>query len=203
MRGDVAVAKRKKANRLGHGTAGREPKSVPSLAEEEIAGPTLEQQLHGRFDIENITDKRKGGASITIGTAYRRKPMIDILADQGVFSDAEYTALAAYRNWASVADRSLTHDSLARHLPRGTGDGPTMRMLSAIQRCGDCERAAGSLRDILRAVAVDDMSLSQWAMKRYGSVQEGVRIKPKRKALAIVRLEIQMAAKRVQAELEA
>lgn len=176
----------------------------------EVIGPTPEQSGHGMFVLEDVTDKRNGGGSITIGKAYRRRPMIDVLADQGLFGTAEVKALRHYRHHADIADRSPVRDSLNKQLG-GTGTGPTVEMLNAIRVRDDCERAAGSLRDILRAVVVYDLSLSQWAITRNGATERckdkrGKRVcwmEPAKKALEIAQLEIKLVARRVQAELDA
>lgn len=179
---------------------------------EKLEAPPIEQTRFGAFVVEDVTDKRNGGGTITIGKAYRRRPMIDVLADQGLFSQAEHKALRHYRHHADIADRSLVRDSLARAMPHcGTGDGPTVNTLNAIRLVADVEAAAGSLAGILRAVAVYDVSLSQVAIDRAGGIEECYtrngsticQIKPRRRALEIARLEMQVAAQRVQAELDA
>jgi hypothetical protein len=164
----------------------------------EIESPTPEQA--GAFVQVDITDKAPNGRTICIGKAFRRVVMIDHLAKQGLFSDAEHKALKHYRHHADVADRSPLKDSLNKAPGGGTGC-PSIDVLNAVRVTTDCEKAAGSLRDILRAVVVDDVSLSQWAM-RAGTRQEGARIKPHKKALQIAQLEIKMAAVRVRNELD-
>lgn len=164
-------------------------------------GPTSEQR--SAFSLERITDRRPGGTTVNLGRAYRRKPMIDTLAEQGILSDAEHRALKHYRHHADIADRSPVRDSLCMVRVGGESSGPTHNLLNAIQVAASCERAAGSLADILRSVAVYDQSLSQWAIDRSGGIDDGGRIKPRQKALAIARLEFQMAAKRVESELAA
>src|SRR5688572_26328395 len=67
---------------------------------DQIASPTAEQLRHGAFAVEDITDKRRGGGSITIGKAYRRRPMIDVLFAADVLSQDEYKALRHYRHHA-------------------------------------------------------------------------------------------------------
>ncbi|HYI43677.1 MAG TPA: hypothetical protein VD768_08665 [Sphingomicrobium sp.] len=173
--------------------------------------PTPEQM--SAFSVENIVDKLPGGKQIVIGTAYRRKAMIDTLHDQGLFTTAEHKALRHYRHHADLADRSILPDSLGKRQGggAGSGDGPTRTLLNAIRVRDGCERAAGTLADILRAVVVYDMSLSQWAMVRDGATEKcrdrkGVRVcamEPRAKAVEIARMEIRMAAQRVQAELDA
>lgn len=177
----------------------------------DIAAPTAEQMGSGQFEVSDIVDKQANGRTLLLGKAYRRKPMIDTLTEQGLFTNAEYKALKHYRHHADMADRSILMDSLGKRVggSGGSGCGPTVAMLNAMRVKDDCERAAGSLVDILRAVVVYDMSLSQWAMSRNGAIedceikkgQRVCRLKPRQKALAIAKLEIQMAAKRVESEL--
>lgn len=175
---------------------------------EAIMGPTPEQA--NAFVLSEILD-RDGATARKLGKAYRRRPMIDMLLDQDIFTIAEHRALQHYRHHADIADRSPIRDSLARGLPSGGGDGPTVAMMNAVRVRDDCERAVGSLREILRAVVVYDQSLSQWAMAQFGSFEDcyqrkGKRVcqlKPRQKALAIAQLDIQIAAQRVQAELDA
>lgn len=176
----------------------------------DVEQPTPEQMGAGEFRLEDTHDKLAGGRQITIGKAYRRRPMIDVLADQGLFSESEHKALKHYRHHADLAERSLIKDSLNKTISGGDGC-PSKTLLYAIRVRDDCERAAQSLRDILRAIVVEDISLSQWAISRAGAIEDCVekngsrvcRLKPRQKALAIAKLEIQMAAKRVDAELRA
>jgi hypothetical protein len=176
----------------------------------EIAAPPAEQMREGAFTVQDIMDKRRGGGIIAIGKAYRRKPMIDVLAGQGVFTPEEHKALRHYRHHADIADRSPTRDSLC--LQRGgNGDGPTITTLNAVRLVADVEAAAGSLANILRAIVVDDLSLSQWAITRHGGLdksrlrkgKEQRTVEPRDEAVKIARMEIRIAAQRVQAELDA
>lgn len=164
----------------------------------DIEGPTPEQA--GAFVQTDITDKAANGRTICIGKAFRRVVMIDLLMKQNILDLGMHKALKHYRHHADVADRSPLKDSLNKAPGGGTGI-PSVEVLNAVRVAADCERAAGSLRDILRAVVVDDLSLSQWAM-RTGTRQEGARIKPHKKALQIAQLEIRMAAVRVRNELD-
>jgi hypothetical protein len=176
----------------------------------EIVGPTPEQMGVSNFRLEDVTDKRNGGGTITIGKAYRRRPMIETLYSQGLFSDSQYKALKHYRHHADMTDRSTVRDSLCT-TRGGGGDGPSVGLVNAVQVVGACEMAAGSLRDILRAVVVDDLSLSQWAITKAGAIedcemkkgQRVCRLKPRQKALAVAKMEIRIAAHRVEAELSA
>lgn len=176
----------------------------------EIAAPTPEQNREGAFIIDDVMDRRAGGVSIRIGKAYRRQPMIDILRTAGILDAEDHRALRHYRHHADLADRSPIRDSLC--LQRGgNGAGPTVSTLNAARVRDDCERAAGTLADILRAVVVYDKSLSQWAIEQHGGVEECYKrkggniyqIKPRSGMLKRARMDIKMAAVRVRAELDA
>lgn len=180
---------------------------------EQPISPTPEQSRHSAFQISDIVDKAKGNVTVTIGKAYRRVPMIDTLHAQGLFTNDEYKALRHYRHHADIADRSPLKDSLANlmRISSGSGNGPTVTMLNAVRVRDDIERAAGSLLDILRAVVVDDVSLSQWCISR-GHSAEKCRERKKGRVCAIeatetslrvAQLEIKMAARRVEAEIAA
>lgn len=169
--------------------------------------PTPEQSTAAEYRLEPITERGQ-----VIGTAYRRRAMIDILHERGVIDEPHYKALKHYRHHADIADKSPIRDSLTNWMPKAAGGtGPGIELLNAIRVRDDCERAAMGLVDILRAVVVDDMSLSQWAMHRHGAREhcktKGQRricvMAPTDKALAIARYEIIIAAKRVKGELDA
>lgn len=167
----------------------------------------------GSFALEPILEKARNGRNVEIGKHYRRVPMIDTLHAQGLFSNDEYKALKHYRHHADIADRSPLKDSLANlmRISSGSGNGPTVTMLNAVRVRDDIERAVGSLVDILRAVVVDDVSLSQWCIAR-GHSAEKCRERKKGRvcaieategALRIAQLEIKIAAGRVEAEIAA
>lgn len=173
----------------------------------EAVAPTPEQQAHSTYVVE-----RESVAGVVGKEHYRKVRQLEALHASGVINDEQFKSLKHYRHHADVSDRSLTRDSLRSWLPRGSGgDGPGQEVLHAIRVTADIENAAGCLVDILRAVVVDDQSLSQWAMKKFGAFEEcySVRgktvcqLKPRRKALDIARLDFQMAAIRVDAEVRA
>lgn len=176
----------------------------------EAAAPPPEQARDGAFQMQDIVDRRPGGAFVTVGTAHRRIPMIDRLRAEGLFTTEEHKALAHYRHHANLVDGSLTRDSLA---PRsgGGGDGRSIIYLNACALVSQVEAAAGQLAGILRALVVDDVSPSQWAIARHGGIERNRRrkggpqtcIEPRPKHLAIARMEMKMAAQRVEAELAA
>ena len=177
--------------------ANNEPEHVPTP-----------EQMHG-FALVDIVDRSANGRMIEIGRAYRRRAQIDVLAEQGMFTRDELKALHHYRHHADLIARSPTRDSLC--LMRGSGNGPTITALNAAFIVRAIEAAVGSLVDILRAVAVDDVSLSQWAIRRAGALEvrrqrQGrvvTYIEPRQRALAIAKLEMKMVAQRVASELAA
>ncbi len=172
---------------------------------EEITTPTDAQLASGAFELVEITEKNKG-RMIRLGKAYRRKRMLEALAAKGVFSADQYKALAHYRHHADVADKSPLSDSLGRQRG-GSGNPPSIEILNAVRITSDCERAAGSLADILRAVIVYDTPLATWAMQRHGSVERvrtkrGSRvsvIEPTQTALRFAKLDLRMVALRIEA----
>lgn len=200
----MAAAKRALTHRRGVGDRAQKP-TEPK--DEEPVQLREDQRRGADYVLEDVIDKLSGGSQVKIGKAFRRKPMIDTLAAAGVFSDAEFKALTHYRRHADIADRSPLRDSLNMQRYGGTGTGPTIEMLNAVRVRDDVERAVGTLLDIFRAVVVDDVSLSQWAIAKWGSVEKVKRgktvIEPKPGKVSIARLEIQMAAKRAEAELSA
>lgn len=181
----------------------RRPKPVDAI------GPTPEQAARGAYELGDVVDNEGGGAR-RIGKAYRRVRMVEQLQLKGHISPDEAKALRHYRHHADMVDRSPVRDSLNQQRG-GNGNGPGIELLNATALVRDCENAAGSLHAILRAVVVDDLSLADWAMRVAGSIDDcrqvrGVRvcsIRPRRYALDAARLDIKVAAQRVQSELDA
>lgn len=170
--------------------------------------PTAEQLQE--FAVVDIVDKGPNGQSIEIGRAYRRRRMVEQLTSQGMFTDEEAKALRHYRHHADLIDRSPMRDSLC--IQRfGGGNGPTITYLNAAFLVRQVEAAAGALVDLLRAVVVEDVSLSQWAIRRAGALETRrerrgrivASLEPRQKALAIAKMEIKFVAQRVASELAA
>lgn len=115
------------------------------------------------------------------GAARRIVPMIEILHNRGDLDEDQYRALAYYRDQASIADKSPVR-SCCDDTPRG-GYGPGVSIMSAILETGRIERDLGTLRDITRAIAVDDWSLSRWCIEKHGGRE---RYDSKGKLIAIV-----------------
>ena len=109
-----------------------------------------------------------------VNMAYRRTPVIDTLFEAGKLTYRHYAALAYYRNQASQAEDDYARSStLAPERVMGGGGGSVgsgipIIFTAAIAETGRIERDLGSLLDIARAIAVADLSLSQWCIAKFG-----------------------------------
>jgi hypothetical protein len=162
--------------------------------------PTAEQQAKGDF--------------VTAGMAYRRVPVIVTLADAGKLSQRQFDGLARYRDVAIADERSLIRDSIGKMLDGmmgGGAGGPSLSTTRNAIELGYLERELGSLADIARAVAVEDVSLAQWAIRQGGSIMRSKGLvpavvtwfEPRRKFAEIALMEIRMAGERLAAAIGA
>ncbi len=154
------------------------------------------------------------------GMARKLVPVIDTLRNKGAkeeedgipkeerqgLTQSEWEALNYYRDQASLADKSPVR-SCCDNSPRG-GHGPGVAIISALIETGRLERDMGQLMDIARAVAVDDVSLSEWAIAKHGGTERWgkdkkgedivIAIIPRgRNSIAMARMELRMAAHRI------
>lgn len=148
---------------------------------------------------DDVTPERaQHNEFISAGMARRVKPVIEIMFDAGQLTQAEYDALAYYRDQASIADKSPVR-SCCDMSPRG-GNGPGVTILSAQIETGRMEREMGQLWELARAVAVDDKSLTQWCIERHGGREKGDRIVVRgsdetvKRRMDIARMELRWAA---------
>lgn len=136
---------------------------------------------------------------------YRRVPVIDTLLTRGQINDSEYRALAHYRDQTALAERSPLKSCLDQRAGSKSDCELSAAVVSAILTTARIERDLGSLAPIARAVAVDDKSLSQWCVDRFGGRE---RLDPQGKCIAIVpvreketmrmaNMELRMAAHRI------
>lgn len=143
----------------------------------QIAEPTPEQFAKGSYS--------------RLTMAYRRVPVIDTLAETGKLTPRQFNGLARYRDVAIAEERSPMRDSLDRALQGrfgGNTDGSGyIRTAYELQRL---ESALGSLYPIARAVAVEDMTISQWAAHKGGTTADGA---PRRVWLETSMMDIRMA----------
>lgn len=148
-----------------------------------IIGPTPEQADKGTF--QRLT------------MAYRRIPVIDTMSQQGKLTARQFNGLARYRDVAIAEERSLIEDSVGKMMRGALGGGEVGKSPNMIRTAAEMQRleaALGNLRDIARAVAVDDVSVTQWAATKGGTTVDG---KPKRKWLETGMMEIQDAGNRL------
>lgn len=153
--------------------------------------PTAEAMQHGEFT--------------SVGMAYRRVPMIEVLYQSDHLSEREYRALAHYRDQATLAARSPLKSCLDDS-QGGGGDIPmSAAITSAMLATSWIERNMGALAPIARAIAVEDKTLSQWCIdqfggrERYGPSGKFVAVVPVNEKLNIrmANMELRMAAHRV------
>ena len=153
--------------------------------------------------------------TVSVGMARRVTPVIDTLLARKVISFAEHAALDYYRSQASQAedDAKLESTLAPRKVMGGGGTGvpaggytPAGLVFSpASFETARIERDLGSLREIARAIAVDDVSLSQWCIAKHGGREryDGkgafVAIVPvcEKRHMELARLELRFAARRI------
>lgn len=144
-----------------------------------------------------------------IGMHYRRVPVIETLYAEHKLTSRQFNGLARYRDVAVAEERSPIEDSVGKLLRNcvGGGEGGGDFALRIAIELGRLERALGSLADIARAIAVDDMTLSDWAMSRHGSIERVrgnvVKFEPSKKAFNEGWMDIRMAGERLAAEIGA
>ena len=172
-------------------------KDIPAM---DVIRPTPEQQDKARYESALM--------------AYRRVPVIDTLAGTGIVTPRQFNGLARYRDIGIKCERSEIMDSCQRllHIAGGGIEGPSISTIRAMQELRWLEQELGSLLDIARAVCIEDVSLSQWAIEKGGSVmrtreKDGRKVvtwfEPRRKAHDIAKLEIRMAGERLAAAIGA
>lgn len=138
------------ANRGRKRKAGKRTKSV----EARFLRPTDERTAHNDFQ--------------DAGAARRVTPVIDTLLRQQRITEGEYIALRRYRDQADICNRSETRDSCDFSIGGGDGHGPGASVVSAKLEVSRMDKLIGNLRPVVRAVAVDDMSLKDWAISQFG-----------------------------------
>ena len=150
--------------------------------------PTAEQMARGEFRSQ--------------GMAYKRVPVIETILSRGQLTEREYIALSYYRDQASLADRSPLKSCIDFSVSGGDNH-PSAALASAMLETARMERDMGSVWPIARAVAVDDVSLTQWCIDEYGGRErykngKCIAIVPAvDNAVSIALLELKMAAGRI------
>lgn len=168
----------------------RKPEAV------EIVGPTDEQMARAEYRRANL--------------AYRRTPVIDTLLDAGKLTDAEFRALHYYRDQACRAEDDYARESTlspSRVMGggRGTSTPGSLIWTPAIAETSRIERDLGVLLDIARAIAVDDVPLTEYCISKHGGRERYngrgrfIAIVPNNQALVekAALLDLKMAARRI------
>ena len=167
---------------------------------EKFEEPTPEQMGAATYRADAVMHVETARAS----KAYRKVPVINRLLKDGHITKAEWEALAYYADRAALADKSPVRSNCDFSV-RGSSDGPGCAILSAMLETGRIERDLGSLYDIARFVAVEDKTLAQWCIhkwggrERYDGMDKFIAVVPisEKRHMDIARLEIRMAAKRI------
>lgn len=155
------------------------------------------------------------GEFVSAGMAYSRTPVIDSMLKRGMLSEREHIALGYYRDQASQAEDDAKRMSVMApekamggggggypvggYIPADYCDSPSTLETARI------ERDLGILQPIARAIAVDDMSLSQWCIRQHGGREryngkgQFVAIVPnmERAAMKMALQDLKMAAHRI------
>ena len=139
------------------------------------------------------------------GVAVKVIPPIKTMLQRGNLSQRQFDGLSRYADVANAAERSPIKDSCDFSVT-GSGEGlPHFGVRKNIE-LGELERALGALRDIAHAICVREISVSQWAMERHGSVMRerqasGRKVvrwyEPKRMMAMCAMMEIQEAGDRL------
>ena len=180
----------------------RKAKRKPVEYSEDFA-PTPEQRAKGEFvQGGNLATS----ATERAGLAYRRKPVIDTLRDEHKLTQRQYDGLARYRTIAVDADRSTLRSCIDFSV-RSNGEGLAHFGVRMNIELGRLERELGSLASIARAIAVDDETLSSWAVRNSGGREYDrggvIFIEPSASAFKIAWMDIRMAGLRLAAAIGA
>lgn len=126
--------------------------------------PTPEQQAKNNF--------------VGAGMAKRTKPVIDTLKEQDRITAIEWTALSYYADQAIAADKSPIKSNIDFKARTGNQRPIGYQTPQEIET-ERIEADLRNLRDIVRAVCVDNLSLSEWCVKTKGGREKNGRIVPK------------------------
>lgn len=128
--------------------------------------------------IERPTPEREAKSQfLSAGMAYRATPVIDTLLALKVLTHAEWASLDHYRDQAHKAqDDEAQSSTLAPERIMGgsrstviSGPLPSkFHWTPAIAETARIESNLGELVNIARAIAVDDLSLTDWCVKQHG-----------------------------------
>jgi len=148
--------------------------------------------------------RRQGSHRVPGTKGAKMVPVIETMLTRKQITDREFVVLDYYRQQASLAGRSPIKSCIDFSVTGGDM-GPSAAITSATLETARIERDLGSLWQITRAVAVDDISLTEWCIKKHGGRE---RYNGKGKFIAMVPInekstvgtalmELKMAARRI------
>lgn len=150
-------------------------------------GPTSEQQSRNNFQ--------------SAGMAYRKTPVIDTLLKRGKITKQQHDALAHYRDQATAADRSPIKSNIDFTVRTGGNSRPIGYETPQQTETKLIEAGLGRLQPLARAIAVDDVTISEWCVAQYGGreVRRGKRvsIEPSRSHVEAALYELRDIAGRI------
>lgn len=167
----------------------------------EFARPTAAREAHNDF--------------WSAGAAVRVVPVIETLLRTGRITQMEFDRLKHYRDQAHRAEDDMADESTLspQRIMGGCTSSPTAGKIPtavllatpAILETARIERDLGSLLEIARAIAVDDITLSQWCInqhggrERYNDKGQFVAVVPvaEKRVMDKARIELRMAARRI------
>jgi hypothetical protein len=165
----------------------------------------VEGKLKATIERETFNDFRSAGPAVKV------IPPIETLYSTGKINERQFQGLARYADIANAAERSEIKSNIDFSV-YGTGEGlPHFGVRMRIE-LGLLMKALEhqNLKDIAHAICVREISVSQWAMERSGSVMrerlaQGGKIvrwyEPRKMAHRIALYELQEAADRLAKEI--
>jgi hypothetical protein len=120
--------------------------------------------------LEPVPEQLDKGTFERIGAPYRRVPVIDTMAQTGKLTARQHAGLTRYRDIAIAEERSPIRDSLDKAMqgPAGNGDVGILLCFGIKTELNRLKRALGALQPIAHAIAYDDETVSQWAIRHWG-----------------------------------
>ncbi len=138
------------------------------------------------------------------GMAYHRIPVIETMLTRKQITDREFVVLDYYRQQAGIADSSPVKSCIDFSVTGGD-IGASAAITSATLETARIERDLGSLRQVARAVAVNDISLTEYCINKYGGRErydgkgKFVAMVPvnEKSVIGMALLDLKMAARRI------
>lgn len=139
--------------------------------------PTKPRQLQDLWRNHPTPEREAHNETESAGAARRTKIVLNALYEAHRLSEDHFIRLSYYRMQASQAEDDEGNEStLAPERIMGGGHAATtsggfpkgMAFSHAAVERNRIERDLGSLRDVAKAICVDNMTLSRWCIGRFG-----------------------------------